>query len=73
MLPSDKSAGEADVSAAIIEIKMSVTHSCRASEEKHKHSPERAKVKSVCVSECVSFLGYELVQTHPHHNSDSFT
>ncbi len=41
MLPPNKSTGEADASAAIMEIKMSVTHSCRVSEETHKQSPEQ--------------------------------
>lgn len=48
MLPSNKPTGEADVSAAEMEIKMSVTHSCRVSEGRDTHRVSSAKVCVLC-------------------------
>lgn len=51
MLPKDKPTGEADVSAAIEEIKMSVAHSCR-------QTFSRVGQSKVCLLSTFCFLHY---------------
>ena len=59
----NKSTGEADVSAAVMEIKMSAAHSCSENEERHKHESEqeRATLMFVCSSVCVWCVSSALV------------
>lgn len=66
-LPANKSTGESDVSAAVMEIKMSVICSCRASGERHKQSAERgrAKLLSVCLEGADNSRRLKLIQPGP--------
>lgn len=56
-----------DVSAAVMEIKMSVICSCRASGERHKQSAERgrAKLLSVCLEGADNSRRLKLIQPGP--------